>query len=161
VLATTTHAAADASSVRHSLLPSWGSAAPSFRKGRNVVGKTRARHAARSRTCGCRFNFVSDAVVEDERAAYDVVVPAKAGTHNPRPLCWARGWSFFLFYTRWHGVWAPAFAGTTVRDGTLSPHGRSALAGESCERGVPQALPLLYPAQRAISTFSSSGEHPI
>src|ERR1700722_14317185 len=50
-----------------------GSAAPSFRKGRNVVGKTRAKHAARSRSLVCCSNSKSEAVVEDERASHTIV----------------------------------------------------------------------------------------
>jgi hypothetical protein len=44
-----------------------------------------------------------------------IVVPAKAGTHNPRTLCCAKvveqGPSMIG-----RVVWVPAFAGTTLRD---------------------------------------------
>src|SRR5580698_7535792 len=45
-----TRAAAGASSARHSLLPSWGSTAPSDFRRRNMMAKTRAKPAARSRS---------------------------------------------------------------------------------------------------------------
>src|ERR1700709_246608 len=49
-----TRAAADAPSVRHSLLPSWGSTAPS-NFGAKLACKVRAHRAARSRRHACHF----------------------------------------------------------------------------------------------------------
>jgi hypothetical protein len=41
------------------------------------------------------------------------VVPAKAGTHNPGVAALADGRFNGIFQTTGHGVWVPAFAGTT------------------------------------------------
>jgi hypothetical protein len=54
------HAAADAPSVRHSLLPS--------HRGREVHSNTRALRAARSRSCGCRqINVIASAAKQSMR----------------------------------------------------------------------------------------------
>jgi hypothetical protein len=52
-------------------------------------------------------------VVWSGRAPYSSVVPAKAGTHNHRKWGCAKS-LHSVFQNRRHGVWVPAFAGTTA-----------------------------------------------
>jgi hypothetical protein len=75
VLSTTAHAAADAPSVRHSLLPSWGSIAPSDLRGRTFNAKL-ARNARRDR----------EAVAANEAKATDAddTSPIGRGRRSPR-----------------------------------------------------------------------------
>src|ERR1700722_9583076 len=60
-----TRAAAGAPGARHSLRPL-------YCRRRNVVGKTRAKRAARSRRRDCCLKFESQAVVEDEDAEQSI-----------------------------------------------------------------------------------------
>src|ERR1700732_900196 len=47
------------------------------------------------------------------------VVPAKAGTHTPRPIVLSDvADTFCSLHSRW--LWVPAFAGTTLQEGSLS-----------------------------------------
>jgi hypothetical protein len=78
--------------------------APSDRRGRNEQTKPRAKQAARSQIC---------ALFEIRICALRFVVPANAGTHNHRKRLLREGSrTAFSYHTR-HGVWVPAFAGTT------------------------------------------------
>jgi hypothetical protein len=45
-----------------------------------------------------------------------IVVPAKAGTHNHKWLLVRDGGTTSPFDNICHGLWVPAFAGTTVED---------------------------------------------
>src|SRR5262249_41180918 len=77
------------------------------------------------------------------------VVPAKAGTHNPFPEDWAAA----LPHPVGHGVWGPAFAGTT---GRLRPSVLYQVVTQLLLRRKPR--PAAY-AGRAFASASTSAAH--
>ena len=78
------------------------------------------------------------------------VVPAKAGTHTPRPLGEDAGVSYLSQNER-HGVWVPAFAGTTNLTSRKTSAARADLAAADRRiRQIPAGPRTVLPAPSAI-----------